>query len=210
MAITWTEENSHQELVHAGTHGLGFLLSIPAGLVVIWAGAVHSVPMFLACSVYALTSWTMYLFSSLSHAIREPALRHHVRALDQGFVYTFIAGTITPLVASFLSGWLCVSMLVVVWAAALSGFYSKVLSNHRVNNMASLTYLLLGWLPSMVLAFYVPLGCFAWMVAGGLLYSCGVWFLQNDHRGYYHHATWHIAVILGSVCHYLAILLYAV
>jgi hemolysin III len=152
----------------------------------------------------------MYLFSTLSHWVKEPLLRHQVRCLDQGFVYTLIAGTFTPFICAFLRGWLCVGMLAFVWGAAAAGFYSKVFSKHRVNNMASLTYLLLGWVPAMVLFWYVPTGCFAMMAVGGVIYSLGVWFLQNDHLSEYHHAIWHVAVIIAGGWHYAAIWIYAV
>ncbi|MEQ1824790.1 MAG: hemolysin III family protein [Pirellula sp.] len=210
MAITWTAENASQEWTNAWTHGLAFLVSLPAGLAIIWASASHSSFMLMACAVYSATLTSMYLFSALSHAIREPSMRQRVRALDQGFIYTFIAGTFTPLVIAFLSGWLCAAMLILVWSAAFAGFYSKVFSNHRIDNMASLTYLLLGWVPAMVLFQYVPTACFALMAVGGVIYSLGVWFLQNDHRSFYHHAIWHVSVIAASASHYLVIWLYAV
>jgi hemolysin III len=75
--------------------------------------------------------------------------------------------------------------------------------------MASLSYLLLGWIPAMVLMGFVPIYCFSWMLLGGVLYSVGVWFLQNDHRSLFHHAIWHIAVIVASGCHYVAIWVFA-
>jgi hemolysin III len=210
MAIVWTEENASQERMNTWTHGFGLAASVPAGMVLIAAGWQKSTLIFAACMVYALSLTLMYLFSTLSHWVKEPLLRHRVRALDQGFVYTLIAGTFTPFICAFLSGWLCVAMLAFVWGAAGVGFYSKVFSKHRINNMASLTYLLLGWVPAMVLFAYVPTGCFAMMAVGGVIYSLGVWFLQNDHRSDYHHAIWHVAVIVASGWHYAAIWIYAV
>lgn len=210
MAIVWTEENASQERINTWTHGFGFAASVPAGITLIAASWQVSTLIVAACVVYALSLSLMYLFSTLSHWVKEPLLRHRVRSLDQGFVYTLIAGTFTPFVCAFLSGWLCAGMLAFVWGAAGTGFYSKVFSKHRVNNMASLTYLLLGWVPAMVLIGYVPTGCFAMMAVGGVIYSLGVWFLQNDHRSDYHHAIWHVAVIVASGWHYAAIWVYAV
>jgi hemolysin III len=147
----------------------------------------------------------MYLFSTLSHAIRSPEWRHLYRRLDQGFVYILIAGTFTPFICAFVRGGWMWGMLAFVWLSAGLGFYSKVLSRHRIDNMASLTYLLLGWVPSIMLLSCVPWACFGWMALGGVLYSVGVWFLQNDHRGFFHHALWHVIVIAASACHYLTI-----
>ena len=60
----------------------------------------------------------------------------------------------------------------------------------------------------MVLVGYVPIACFAMMALGGVLYTAGTLFLQNDHRSWYFHAIWHVMVILASAVHYLAIVLF--
>lgn len=210
MAIEWTEENSLQEWTNSWTHALGFLLSVPAGLVLVGMATKKSNSIAIACLVYAISLSTMYLFSTLSHAIQSKELRHRIRALDQGFIYALIAGTFTPLIVAFLEPRMCVGMLAFVWVCAFAGFYSKVFSNHRINNMTSLSYLLLGWVPAMVLIGFVPITCFAWMLSGGVVYSVGVWFLQNDHRSRFHHAVWHVAVIIASACHYVSIWVYAI
>jgi hemolysin III len=209
MAITWTEENAFQERINTWTHAFGFLLSIPAGGALVSLGLQKSSPMALACVIYAASLSAMYLFSTLSHAVQSPDLRHRIRSLDQGFIYALIAGTFTPLIVAFLEPGMCLGMLFFVWLSAAIGFYSKVFSKHRIDNMASLSYLLLGWIPAMVLMGFVPIYCFSWMLLGGVLYSVGVWFLQNDHRSLFHHAIWHIAVIVASGCHYVAIWVFA-
>jgi hemolysin III len=150
----------------------------------------------------------MYFFSTLSHAVRDPDARTRARALDQGTIYTLIAGTVTPFACSVLSGWMLTTFLFLVWLAAAVGFYSKVFVKHRINNMTAVSYVLMGWIPSMVLVGYVPIACFAMMALGGVLYTAGTLFLQNDHRSWYFHAIWHVLVILASACHYLAIVLF--
>ena len=210
MAIIWTEENASQEAVNSWTHGLGFLLSLPAGYFLVRLGMEHRQQVVLACLTYSLSLTAMYLFSTLSHSIREPGLRHRVRALDQGFVYTLIAGTFTPFIVSYLDGVTRIGLLAFVWIAAATGFYSKVFAKHRVNNMTSVTYILLGWVPAMILGWSVSWACFGTMAIGGVLYTAGVYFLQNDHRAWYYHAIWHSLVILASVSHYVAIAIFVV
>jgi hemolysin III len=46
------------------------------------------------------------------------------------------------------------------------------------------------------------------MVAGGVLYSSGVVFYAWE-RLRYGHAVWHLFVLLGSACHFFAVLWYA-
>jgi len=50
-------------------------------------------------------------------------------------------------------------------------------------------------------------GALALLGAGGLLYIAGIVF-YNSKRVPYSHAVWHLFVVAGSVCHYLAIVLY--
>lgn len=210
MAIEWHPGNAKQEEINAWTHGIGFLLSLPAGFYMIWLATQNRPELTTPCAIYSATLAAMYLFSALSHAVRSPSLRHRVRALDQGFVYTLIAGTFTPFICSYMQGTPRILLLAFVWLAAATGFYTKVFSKHRINNMASLSYIMLGWVPAMVLMGYVSLECFAMMALGGVIYTVGVVFLQNDHRSFYYHAIWHLMVMLASLCHYLGIVYFAI
>jgi hemolysin III len=46
---------------------------------------------------------------------------------------------------------------------------------------------------------------FGWMLAGGVAYTVGTaFYLQRTLR--YSHAVWHLFVIAGSACHYVAVL----
>src|ERR687898_157312 len=71
-------------------------------------------------------------------------------------------------------------------------------------------YVLMGWLcivaakPMFVL---LSPGALALLGAGGVLYTAGIVFYHSK-RVPYSHAVWHLFVVAGSVCHYLAIALY--
>lgn len=125
-------------------------------------------------------------------------------------VYMLIAGTFTPFIWAYMAGWQRLALLLLVWGAAALGGYSKVIAGHRLNNMTSLTYVLLGWIPAMFLMSYVTLICFSSMALGGVVYTLGTRFLQNDHRRWYFHAVWHLMVILASACHYSAIIMFPI
>lgn len=210
MAISWTAENASQETINAWTHGLGCLASVPAGLALSKLALERREQLFFACVAYSLSLTAMYLFSTLSHAVKPPLWRHRVRAWDQGMIYVLIAGTFTPFIWGFMTGWPRVGLMLFVWLAAAAGFYSKVFASHRINNMTSGSYILLGWIPAMILFSYVPLECFGLMLLGGVFYTAGVYFLQNDHRAWYFHAIWHSLVIVASACHYISITLFPV
>ncbi len=47
-----------------------------------------------------------------------------------------------------------------------------------------------------------------WLVAGGLLYTAGVGFYTAS-RVRYSHFIWHLFVLGGTTCHFIAVLHYA-
>jgi hemolysin III len=210
MAKELTDDNASIEAINAWIHFIAFLVSIPAGIALARLASSQETGLWISCIVYAISLSAMYLFSALSHAVRDPEKRHRMRSLDQGIIYTLIAGTFTPFIWSQMNGWPRFALLSGVWIAALAGFYSKVLTKHRVDNMTAVTYILLGWVPSMVLYWSTSYWCFAMMLLGGLLYTIGVLFLQNDHKAWYFHPVWHLMVVLASACHFAGIAMFAV
>ena len=196
---------SLDELSNTITHGLGFLLSL--GAVVFFWQATSSQPLGLriSCLVFTTTMAMVYLCSTLSHALQSPRLRSRMRAWDQGTIYLLIAGTYTPFIwTASPVGWTGVVMSS-VWLAAGWGFYLKVIAKYRIEASSTVTYVLLGWIPAIVLFARTPTSCVLWMVAGGLSYTLGILFLVRSHRNWYTHSLWHLAVIGGSTCHSIAV-----
>lgn len=198
------QSDSH-ELANTLTHGLGFLLSLVATAALISVARASGVWMMIAAGSYGATLLAVYAFSTLSHAVKEERARHWMRAWDQGAIYFLIVGTYTPFVAAYLSPTVGSFLAAAIWIAALLGFYSKVIVNHRVNALATWSYLLLGWLPAFAFIGRVPLEVFGWMAAGGVSYTLGVLFLVMDHRFAYCHAVWHVFVMLASAIHFYVI-----
>lgn len=193
------------ERANTVTHGAGVVLSLIAAVVLLLHPAEAGLPLKLASMVYAISMAAVYFCSTMSHAIYHPQRRHRWRARDQGMIYCLISGTYTPFIwAGSPPGWRW-PLLAAVWIAAGAGLYSKVFADHRINSNSTVTYVLLGWLPAIPLFSSTPTECLYWMVAGGLAYTGGIIFLVSDHRLKYFHAAWHLAVILGSTCHFIAI-----
>ncbi len=132
-------------------------------------------------------------------------MRDRMRAWDQGTIYLLIAGTYSPFIwQGSPEGWTTPIMLA-VWSAAFWGFYLKVVASYRVDTSSTVTYVLLGWLPALPLIARTPTVCFAWMLLGGLSYTLGILFLIRSHHAWFTHSLWHISVILGSLCHCIAV-----
>ena len=199
-----------EETANSLTHGIGLALSIAgAAALLTTAGLYGNAWHFAGCSVYATTLVGVYAASTLSHVFQGPHLRRTFRILDQAFIYLLIAGTYTPFSLVYLRAgwWWLLSGL--VWGFALAGFLSKTVWRHRIDAITIWAYVLLGWLPYVAIARVIqqlPFEVFWWLLVGGVCYMTGIVFLKLDRRFPYFHATWHVVVIAGSACHYVAIL----
>ncbi len=195
-----------QEWANALTHGIGVAAALIAGVYLVSLSGERTTGLMIACVIYVSATLGTYLFSTLSHIVRRQPLLNTLRAWDQAMIYTMIAGTYTPLTIRFASDPTRTLLLVVMWVAAAIGFLTKVAIRHRVNSSGTISYLLLGYLPAMVLASQVPLVISLWMLAGGVVYTIGVVFLINDYKIRYLHAAWHVMVLLASACHFYGML----
>ena len=202
-----------EEVANQWTHGIGFALSLPAGWLLIRSALERQNDWLTAgCAIYAVTLSLLYAASTLSHSVHRGVWRHRFRTLDQVCIFLLIAGNYSPFGMAYLrNGWGGV-VLITMWVLATAGIVVKLFFT-RLYNVTAWFYLLMGWLPIVVLPqFYRCCGVegVAWMMAGGLSYSVGTWFLMNDERRLHYHAVWHVLTILGSACHYLVVLWYIV
>ena len=200
------------EVANTITHGLGFLLSLVAAVVLIGQAGHTDTWQFTACVVYLATMIAVYGASTASHAFQQPRVNHFFRMLDQGCIYLFIAGTFTPVAAMFLRNGAWWALLAAMWAIAAGGFASKMFLQHRIDCASVAIPALLGWLPLVCgpgIVNRVPAAVLWWMLAGGVCYMLGTIFLMNDRRHRYLHAVWHLWVIAGSACQFWAIFQYA-
>ena len=105
-------------------------------------------------------------------------------------------------------GW---TLCAVVWGLAALGILHKLLLGMRFPHLSTAFYLAMGWLAVVAIgpiANHVPSDGLAWLAAGGLLYTAGVVFYAWE-RLHYGHMVWHLFVLAGSACHFVAVLRYA-
>jgi hemolysin III len=198
-----------EEMANAITHALGLMLSVVGAVVMAMSVVGHADRWrVIGCSVYLASLMAVYAMSTLSHSFQEPRRREFFRALDQGTIYLLIAATYTPFSLVYLRTAPWWILLSAVWGVAFWGFASKVFFAHRLESVSIWPCLLLGWMPVISvpsLAGVVPAAAFWWMLVGGLCYSLGTIFLRFDYKVKHFHAVWHLLVIAGSVCHFVAI-----
>lgn len=200
-----------EEVASSVTHGLGVILSITA-LIVLATLAARSGDTWrlVSFSIYGSTLIIMYLSSALYHSFQKPEVKKVLRYLDHSAIYLLIAGTYTPFTLVTLRGPWGWTIFGLVWSFAFVGLLMTVMGAGRSRLLASLIYIGMGWIIVIAikpLVETIPPGGLAWLVAGGLFYTLGVIFYVWKKLPF-NHAIWHLFVLGGSLCHFLAILLY--
>lgn len=205
-------QSTGEEIANSIIHGAGLAASLVAlPVAVAFAAAFHGSWQVVGNAVFGASLVALYATSTLYHAIPHPRAKRVLRVCDHSAIYLLIAGTYTPFSLGVLRGGWGWSLLVVVWALAAAGILFKVRWGFRFGVASTLVYLLMGWLclvairPMVTL---VPTAGLAWMVTGGVFYSSGVAFYAWKSLRF-SHAVWHVFVLLGSVCHYVAVLWYS-
>lgn len=202
-----------EEIANSVSHGTGFLAALIALPVLVLSAFRHGTSAIVGAAVFGVTMALLYLTSTLYHALTPNRAKRVFQILDHGAIYLLIAGTYTPFTLGILRGPLGWTLFGLVWALALAGIVLKSIDGVRHPRLSTGLYLGMGWL---VLAAAKPLwhampgwGLF-WLAAGGLSYTAGVWFYAASHRRRYAHFVWHLFVLAGTGCHFIAVWRFAV
>ncbi len=97
-----------------------------------------------------------------------------------------------------------------IWTLATAGVLTKLWFKHRYRKLSLAGYLLMGWLIVLVapqVADAIGSNGMIWLAAGGLSYTVGALFYAME-RISFNHAIWHVFVLAGGVCHFLAVVWY--
>lgn len=203
-----------EELWNALSHGIGVLFGIVAlVLMVIFAADHHHPIAVVACAIYGSTLIILYLASTLYHAIHNRELKKLFKVIDHSSIYLLIAGTYTPFTLVTLHGAWGWSLFGVIWGLTLIGLIFKFFLTGRYEFISVVLYLLMGWLIVIALKPLIhalPFAGLMWMLAGGLCYTGGVIFYVIDHKYHFTHFLWHLCVLAGSICQFVAVLCYVV
>ncbi|HUW61289.1 MAG TPA: hemolysin III family protein [Candidatus Bathyarchaeia archaeon] len=200
-----------EELANLVTHAIGLALSV-AGLtlLVTFAGLTGDPWRIVSFSIYGATLVALYVSSTLYHGLPCSAAKRVLRQIDHASIFLLIAGTYTPFVLVVLRGGLGWTLFGIVWALAAFGVAVKVAFTGRFEVLTVILYLGMGWMGAMaikpMLGALPPSGL-ALLVAGGLAYTVGVIFYAGRCIPF-NHAIWHVFVVTGSVCHFLAVILF--
>jgi len=198
-----------EEIAHSVTAAIGvaaMAVGIPWMIVI---AAMHGGAWRIVGAVaFGMGALLMFGTSTLYHMVKRPGLKAILRKLDHSAIYILIAGTYTPFTIGVVRGSLGWALLGIVWALAVFGVATKMAGGLRIPLLSTVLYVVIGWIGVVAfkqLSANLTSAQFAWVVAGGLCYTGGVPFYLWK-RQPYAHAVWHLFVLGGVACHFVAIM----
>ena len=130
--------------------------------------------------------------------------------MDHASIYVLIAGTYTPFALVTLQGTFGWVVFGVVWSMALAGIVLKLFYTGKYQTISTIMYVVMGWIIVFAIKPLMqelsPKGLL-WLFGGGISYTVGAVLFSFD-RIKFNHAIFHIFVLLGTFCHFIAIYYY--
>ena len=192
-----------EDICNSVTHIIGAVLTVYGTYLLILNS---SMPSFIVCAlIYGVTIFSMFLVSSVYHAIRDQEVKGAVRKADHAVIYFTIAGTYVPILNAIASPregmiWYCSLGA----CAVLGGIFSFITLKHKY--ITTVIYLVMGWASLLLLknlwGMAEPMISYL-LVAGGVAFSIGavLYLIKKP----FVHTVFHVFIIGGALLQYLAI-----
>ena len=205
------QQSFGEEIANSVSHGVALVAALIAAPILIVSSIGDGPLHVVGASVFSATMVLLYLASTLYHAVPVGRAKKVFQILDHNAIYLLIAGTYTPFTLGVLSGARGWMLFGLVWGLAVLGLVLKSTGRLKHPIASAALYLGMGWLVLLVMEplwLKVPAWGLFWLIAGGAAYTAGVAFFAAE-RVRYGHFVWHLFVVLGTACHFNAVLWYA-
>jgi hemolysin III len=197
-----------EEKINVYSHFAGVILGI-IGLILLIVKSLgdYNLQSSISFYIFGLSLIILFAASTNYHRTEDIKLRLKRKVLDHCAIYVLIAGTYTPFALGAIGGTQGWIIFVISWTLALIGISLKIFFTGRFKVISTLMYVFMGW---MIVFFIKPLTeiigneGFLWLLVGGILYTVGA-LTYSIKKIHLNHAIFHIFVLAGSACHFVAI-----
>ncbi|MDR5751589.1 MULTISPECIES: PAQR family membrane homeostasis protein TrhA [unclassified Caballeronia] len=194
------------------SHLIGTVLSVAGLAALVTMASFEGDPYkIVSFAIYGAMLFALYAISTLYHWARNPRVKAVLQKCDHSAIYLLIAGSYTPFTLVTLRGPWGWSLFGVSWGLAVLGIVQELTLGRRTRSVSMVLYVLMGWLALVAvrpLVSALPPAGTAWLVAGGVNYSAGIYFFINDERIRHGHGIWHLFVLAGSLCQFVSVARY--
>jgi len=205
-----------EELINSVTHALGIVMGVVALILCVLIASNNENTLGIVSGVVFGTSMILlYTCSTIYHALSPQLMAKKVfQVIDHCAIFVLIAGTYTPFSLCTLmqydkaTGW---DIFLFIWAAAILGIVLNAIDLKKYQLFSMICYLSMGWcivfkadlLPKLLGDTGLIL-----LVLGGVIYTIGaILYGLGKHRKYMH-SVFHVCVVIGSLLHFLCIVMY--
>jgi hemolysin III len=200
-----------EEKINVLSHAVGFIAAIIAlVLLIIKSSTFGNVWHIVSFSIYGTSMILLYAASTLYHMSKVAEKRKKLKVFDHAAIYLLIAGTYTPFCLVTLNGFIGWTLFGIAWGLAVFGIVLKLFFTGRFTLISTLAYVVMGWLIVFAikpLAQNLSVDGLFWLIAGGVSYTVGA-ILYAIPKLKFNHAMFHLLVLAGSACHFIAIYYY--
>jgi hemolysin III len=208
-----------QDPISSETHFWGAVFSMIGFVIMIITSFINKSSHLTIFSVivFGISLVLLYSASSVYHFCPySKSFKNLLRKVDHSMIYVLIAGTYTPLCFGFMPTANAIRFLSFIWIVTAIGILSKIFWLNAPRTLYTILYLLMGW--AIIFDFKVltsmPTGALALLLVGGLSYSIGAFIYiikkPNISEKFGFHELFHIFILIGSLIHFLCVLLYII
>lgn len=208
-----------REPFNAISHLIGAVLSVAALLAMVIKASSEGLPAvyILAVVIFGVSLISLYTASTVYHSVKgKPETIAFLRKLDHSMIFLLIAGSYAPFCLIALDGTLGWTVFILVAALGISGILFKMVWFHSPRWLSTAIYIIMGWI---IVFAVVPLAenlsaiGLSLLVGGGIMYTVGgiIYAVKPNFLSFKYaafHEIFHIFILLGSLCHFLAVYFY--
>ena len=203
---TGTTPKKVKPMMRGWSHAVAAVASIVLTVVLCWLSR-QDVPRMISMLIFGLSMIELYSVSAVYHIVTwSSAKRRVLRAIDHADIFVLIAGTYTPLCFNILTGWVRITILVVIWLLALTGISISIFTLKLPRWATAALYVGMGWVVALALPAFLavlPWIAVAILLLGGVLYTVGAIIYARKQPDPFpavwgYHEVFHLFVILGS------------
>ncbi len=207
-----------EEIFNMTSHIVGGILGVVALILCIIFSAIHKSPSGVVSSViYGVSMILLYTMSSIYHGLSPKLYAKRVfQVFDHCAIFLLIAGSYTPFCLVTLAhadpklGWM---IFTVVWTFALIGILLNSIDIKKYKAFSMICYLVMGWcviFKASLLKELLTTPGFVLLLLGGIFYTIGAILYGVGKKKKYMHSIFHLFIVIGSILHFLCILLFVI
>ncbi|RRC99861.1 PAQR family membrane homeostasis protein TrhA [Prevotella sp. OH937_COT-195] len=203
--------NHKEEIWNSWSHAAGIFIGIVTGCIFLYMCFAKGNGWATAGIILYLFGMLMsYIASTVYHSLSAwSKWKERLRKWDHAAIYWHIAGSYSPitLVALRQEGYWGWTLFSFIWLAAIAGTIVSFCKLREHSIVETVCFVLMGL--SVLVAFgplvrSVSATSVIWLIVEGAAYITGAVFYSLNKRKYMH-TVFHFFVLVGSVCHIIAV-----